>query len=171
VGSRRQRYIITGGGLGHGTLSSPPPLPPPTSRSDLGSAWPTGSSAGAATSTTTTRSAAPVAGQCRWRPESYRFPRRSSPPPDALFANPEFAAAVGVMSTPSASASVPPPATAGSGPPLSLSCIRCRQELPIYLCIHVKNLFPHPICVHRARSCVNPRTSETNNGNYRRSSA
>ena len=90
-----------------------------------------------ATSTTMTRSAAPIPGQCRWRPEGYCFPRRPSPPPDALFSDSEFAAAVGVMTAPSSSASTPPPSTGGSGltsASLSLShlCNRSRKE-PIAL--------------------------------------
>ena len=41
---------------------------------------------------------------------------------------------------------------------LSHSCIRSREELMMYSCIYVKNLFPMLDLVRRARSCVNSRT-------------
>ena len=41
---------------------------------------------------------------------------------------------------------------------LSHSCIRSREELVMYSCIYVKNLFSMLDLVHRARSCVNSRT-------------
>ena len=95
-----------------------------------------------ATSTTMTRSAAPIPGQCRWRPEGYCFPRRPSPPPDGLFSDPEFA--VGVMTTPSSSAFVPPPSTGGAG--LTSSSLSL-----IYVIDLGKDLFT---CVFMSRTCA-----------------
>ena len=123
----------------------------PKPKSDLGRTVTTRSSADA---TSPTRLFVPVAGQCRWRPEGHRHPRRPSPPPDALFSDPEFVAAIIDMTTPSSSASAPPPSTGGSGLTSSSPshlCTRSRKE-PLYLCIHAKNIFPSPICVHKARS-------------------
>ena len=107
----------------------------------------TGSSAD---DTSPTRLSAPVAGQCRWRPEGRRHPRRTSPPPDALFSDPEFVVAIIDMTTPSSSASVPPSAAAGSGLdlPLSLShsCTRDRKEHDIHLLLYHQNMYLCPIC-------------------------
>ena len=114
----------------------------PTPKSNLGHAMATGSSTDA---TSPTRLFTPVAGQCRWRPEGRHHPRRTSPPPDALFPDPEFIAAIGAMSSPSAGNSVPPPTAGGSGLRLSLlthSCTRSRKEPMIYL-YSCQETFPH----------------------------
>ena len=76
----------------------------------------------AATTTTS------VPGQCQWRPEGYRYPRRPTPSPDHELVDPHLADSdflasildsIDAMAPAGTSSSAPPP-TDGLHPPLSL---------------------------------------------------